>query len=49
MTYTQICNKMERVNKQMYKEISKGNFDKADQLRKQYVDLNVKALAMIVK
>jgi hypothetical protein len=30
----------------MYKEISKSNFDKADKLRKQYVDLSVKSLEM---
>ena len=35
-----------RVNleKRMYNEISKGNFDKADKIRKQLVDLDVKSL-----
>lgn len=38
--------KRERLESQMYKEISKGNFDKADALRKKLVDLDVKMLAM---
>lgn len=38
--------KRERLERQMYKEISKGNFDKADALRKKLVDLDVKMLAM---
>lgn len=38
--------KRERLEKQMYKEISKGNFDKSDALRKKIIDLDVKMLAM---
>lgn len=49
MTLTQVENKMDRIQKQMYKEISKGNFEKADSLRKQYVDLSVKSLSMRMK
>lgn len=37
---------MNSIQKRMYKEIAKGNFDKADALRKQYVDLSVKSLAL---
>ena len=36
--------KRERLERQMYKEISKGNFDKADDLRKKLVDIDVKIL-----
>lgn len=36
----------ERLEKQMHKEISKGNFDKADALRKKLVDLDVQMLAI---
>lgn len=38
--------KRERLEKQMYKEISKGNFDKSDALMKKLVDLDVKILAV---
>lgn len=34
--------KRERLEKNMYKEIAKGNFDKADRIRRQIVDLDVK-------
>lgn len=37
--------KRERLEKQMYKEITKGNFDKADKIRKQIVDLDVARLS----
>lgn len=37
--------KLANLEKRMYKEIEKGNFEKADKLRKQYVDLSVKSLA----
>lgn len=46
MTIFQMEQKMNSIQKRMYKEITKGNFDKADALRKQYVDLSVKSLAM---
>lgn len=46
MTAIQISDKMDRVQRQMYKEIQKGNYDKADRLRKQYVDLSVQSLAI---
>lgn len=36
--------KREALEKQMYKEIAKGNFDKADKIRKQLVDLDVATL-----
>jgi len=45
MTLFQMNQKRERTEKQMYKEISKGNFDKADKLRKKLVDLDVQILA----
>lgn len=38
--------KRERLEKQMYKEISKGNFNKADALMKKLVDLDVQMLAI---
>lgn len=37
--------KRENLEKRMYCEIAKGNFDKADKIRKQIVDLDVKKLA----
>ena len=37
--------KRENLEKRMYKEISKGNFDKADKIRKQLVELDVVTLA----
>lgn len=37
--------KRERLKKQMYKEIAKGNFDKADKIRKKIVDLDVARLS----
>ena len=37
--------KRERFEKQMYKEIAKGNFEKADKIRKQIVDLDVARLS----
>lgn len=37
--------KRENLEKRMYKEIAKGNFDKADKIRKQLVDLDVATLA----
>jgi excinuclease UvrABC helicase subunit UvrB len=49
MTLVQLEAKMDRIEKQMYREISKGNFDKADKLRNQYVDLSVKSLEMRMK
>ena len=45
MTIFQMEQKMDRIQRSMYKEIAKGNFDKADKLRRQYVDLSVKCLA----
>ena len=45
MTIFQMEQKMDRIHSRMYKEIAKGNFDKADKLRAQYVDLSVKSLA----
>ena len=36
--------KRERLENQMYKEIAKGNFDKADKIRRQIVDLDVATL-----
>ena len=47
MTIFQMSQKMDRIQRSMYKEIAKGNFDKADKLRKQYVDLSVKCLAVV--
>lgn len=37
--------KRERLEKQMYKEIANGNFEKADKIRKQIVDLDVARLS----
>lgn len=37
--------KRENLEKRMYKEIAKGNFDKADKIRKQLIDLDVASLA----
>ena len=37
--------KRENLEKRMYKEISKGNFEKADKIRKQLVELDVSTLA----
>lgn len=45
MTIFQMEQKMDRIQRNMYKEIAKGNFSKADKLRAQYVSLNVKSLA----
>ena len=45
MTIFQMEQKMDHIQRSMYKEIAKGNFDKADKLRRQYVDLSVKSLA----
>ena len=42
---TKKMTKRERLEKQMYKEITKGNFDKADKIRKQIVDLDVARLS----
>lgn len=36
--------KRENLEKRMYKEISKGNFDKANKIRKQIIDLDVENL-----
>ncbi len=36
--------KRENLEKRMYREISKGNFEKADKIRKQLVDLDVISL-----
>ena len=36
--------KREALEKQMYKEIQKGNFEKADQIRKKIVALDVVTL-----
>lgn len=36
--------KREALEKKMYKEIAKGNFDKADKIRKQIVALDVATL-----
>lgn len=36
--------KRETVEKKMYKEITKGNYDKADKLLKQLVDLDVQVM-----
>ena len=36
--------KREALEKKMYKEIQKGNFDKADKIRKQIVELDVATL-----
>lgn len=41
---TSMYTKMERIQKLMYREISKGNYEKANKLLKQYVDLSVKDL-----
>lgn len=38
--------KRERLEKRMYSEIKKGNYDKADKIRKQIVDLDAKDLAV---
>lgn len=38
--------KRERLEKQMYREISKGNFDKSDALRKKIVDLDVEMMKL---
>lgn len=46
MTIYQMQQKMDNIQKRMYKEIAKGNFDKADKLRAQYIALNVKSLAL---
>ena len=40
-----IQKKRESLENRMYKEISKGNFDKADKLRKQLIELDVAVLA----
>ncbi len=45
MTILQMEQKMDRIQSRMYKEIAKGNFDKANKLRAQYVELSVKSLA----
>ena len=45
MTIFQMEQKMDRIQRSMYKEIAKGNFYKADKLRRQYGDLSVKSLA----
>lgn len=37
--------KRENLEKRMYKEIANGNFDKADKIRKQIVDMDVASLA----
>lgn len=37
--------KRENLEKRMYNEISKGNFEKADKFRKQIIDLDVANLA----
>ncbi len=37
---------MSNIQNRMYREIAKGNFDKADALRKQYVDLSVKSASL---
>lgn len=37
--------KRENLEKRMYREMSKGNFDKADKIRKQLVELDVKNLS----
>ena len=37
--------KRERLEKQFYKEIAKGNFEKADRIMKQIVNLDVARLA----
>ena len=37
--------KRERLEKNMYKEIAKGNFDKADKIRKQIINLDVERLS----
>lgn len=44
-----IAEKMKSVEKRMYKEISKGNFEKAAKLREQYVNLSVESLARKLK
>lgn len=46
MTALQIMAKRDRIERQMYKAIEKGDYDKADRLRKQIVDLDVQSLAM---
>lgn len=35
----------EKTEKQMYKEIANGNYDKADKLRKKLVELDFQSLA----
>lgn len=37
--------KRDNLEKRMYKEIAKGNFDKADKIRQQIIDLDVASLA----
>lgn len=38
--------KRDRLEKQMYREIGRGNFDKSDALRKKIVDLDVEILKL---
>lgn len=45
MTMLQMSQKRDRLERTMYKEIAKGNFDKADSIRKKIVDLDVKMAA----
>lgn len=46
MTIFQMEQKMSNIQNRMYREIAKGNFDKVDALRKQYVDLSVKSASL---
>ena len=41
---TKKMTKRERLEKQMYKEITKGNFEKADKIMKQIVNLDAERL-----
>ena len=41
--------KREKLEKRMYLEIHKGNYDKADKIRKQLVELDVKNLEIKLK
>jgi excinuclease UvrABC helicase subunit UvrB len=40
--------KIENLEKRMYKEIKNGNFDKADKIRKKIVDLDASTLAKVL-